>query len=380
VSIRKLPDGRYQWRHRVDGRQVKKTFTRRADAVAHDSKIRADLARGIHVDMSSKVTVAEYFTEAMITSRVLRPATIKSRKAMLHVHLEPVPLGARPIVKVKPSEVQAWARSRAGVLAPATLRLYVNDLRGMFATAVLDGRIAANPVQPLRKLSLPPMDKPKVTPLSIGQVRAWADAAAPEVQAMIAVQAGLGLRVGELIALRVQDVDFLRREVHITEQLSPAGQRAPLKTANSRRVVPLPQVTAEALAGHIRQFPPGPDGFIFTPPGPALRRDGRRNGAGRPRRPTWRRQWQCRFYRDAATAAGLPEGTTSHDLRHHYASVLLDAGESVHAVAERLGDTPQMVLNVYGHLMADKEDSTRKAVDAAWQAAAGAAAEEGNRR
>lgn len=72
-------------------------------------------------------------------------------------------------------------------------------------------------------------------------------------------------------------------------------------------------------------------------------------------------------YHAAAVATALPDGTSSHDLRHHYASVLLAAGESVHAVAERLGDTPQMVLSVYGHVMPDQEYRTRRAVDAAWQ-------------
>jgi hypothetical protein len=36
---------------------------------------------------------------------------------------------------------------------------------------------------------------------------------------------------------------------------------------------------------------------------------------------------------------------------------------------QRIGDTPEMVLQVYGHLMPDREDTTRKAVDAAWRAA-----------
>jgi integrase len=69
-----------------------------------------------------------------------------------------------------------------------------------------------------------------------------------------------------------------------------------------------------------------------------------------------------------ARAAGIPDSYSSHDLRQHYASVLLDAGESVHAVAERLGNTPETVLTVHGHLMPDREDTTRRAVDAAWQA------------
>lgn len=74
-------------------------------------------------------------------------------------------------------------------------------------------------------------------------------------------------------------------------------------------------------------------------------------------------------------SAGLPTGTTSHDLRHHFASLLLAAGESVVAVAERLGhDDASLVLSTYGHLMPDSEDRTRRAVDAAWGAAAAACA------
>ena len=65
--------------------------------------------------------------------------------------------------------------------------------------------------------------------------------------------------------------------------------------------------------------------------------------------------------------AGLPDGTTSHDLPHHYASVLLAAGQSVVAVAERLGhENATLVLKTYGHLMPDSEDRTRRAMDEAW--------------
>lgn len=69
--------------------------------------------------------------------------------------------------------------------------------------------------------------------------------------------------------------------------------------------------------------------------------------------------------------AGLPKSTTSHDLRHHYASVLLAQGESVVAVAERLGHhNASLVLSTYGHLMPDSEDRTRRAIDSAWSSCA----------
>ena len=52
---------------------------------------------------------------------------------------------------------------------------------------------------------------------------------------------------------------------------------------------------------------------------------------------------------------------SSHDLRHHYASVLLAAGESVVAVAERLGhENADLVLSTYGHLQPNAEEGTRR--------------------
>jgi integrase len=360
VSIKKLPDGRYEWRHRVGGKHLKKVFDRRSDAVAHDSRIRADQARGIHVDLTSRTTVAERF-RAWSDARVIRPGTRKNHEKLLRIHIEGTPLGARPLVRVRPSEVQAWVRSRTEVLAPETVRNHAIMLHAVFADAVMDGLIAVNPVH-LKRLSLPKEDKPKFVPLTIGQVQAWAEAAPPHVQAMVLTQAGLGLRISELLSLRVADIDFLRREVSIHQQLDrlapiASAARAPLKTAGSRRKVPLPSVTAEVLAEHIRRFPPGPDGSIFMCPW----------GRGSARRGLWNPTAQSRAYRAAAAAAGLPSGTTSHDLRHHYASVLLAAGESLHTVAERVGDTPQMVLTTYGHVMPDQEDRTRRVIDAAWK-------------
>lgn len=64
----------------------------------------------------------------------------------------------------------------------------------------------------------------------------------------------------------------------------------------------------------------------------------------------WQEVYGSLILAAAVEMAGLPEGTTRHDLRHHYASVLLAAGESVVAVAERLGhENATSVLSTYGH-------------------------------
>ncbi|WP_342777345.1 tyrosine-type recombinase/integrase [Modestobacter excelsi] len=107
-------------------------------------------------------------------------------------------------------------------------------------------------------------------------------------------------------------------------------------------------------------YPAGVDGSVFT------------TGAGTP---IGHMYYGHQLFRRAVASAGLPAGTTSHDLRHHFASLLLAAGESAVAVAERLGhDDAALVLSTYGHLMPDSEDRTRRAVDAAWGAARAACA------
>jgi integrase len=58
---------------------------------------------------------------------------------------------------------------------------------------------------------------------------------------MVIVQAGLGLRIAELLALRVEDVDFLRRVVRVEWQTTPDGKhRLPPKTPRSRRTLRCP--------------------------------------------------------------------------------------------------------------------------------------------
>jgi len=72
-------------------------------------------------------------------------------------------------------------------------------------------------------------------------------------------------------------------------------------------MVPLPHVVAEALSVHIDEVPPGEDGTLFT------------TRFGTPYRHDY---YGTRIFAEAVAKSGLPPSTTSHDLRHHYASVL----------------------------------------------------------
>ncbi|WP_320938822.1 tyrosine-type recombinase/integrase, partial [Lysinibacillus capsici] len=59
----------------------------------------------------------------------------------------------------------------------------------------------------------------------------------------------------------------------------------------------------------------------------------------------------------AVKAAGLP-ATTIHGLRHTHATILMNNGIPVKAIAERLGNTPEMIHTVYGHVLQEMEEHT----------------------
>jgi integrase len=251
---------------------------------------------------------------------------------------------------VFPSEVQAWVRGRADVVAPSTVEQIYRTLAAVFRAAVADRLVASSPCVGIK---LPKRERRRVVPLETAQVIALADAVADEYRALIVATAGTGLRQGEAFAISTGSVDFLRRALDVEQQIvtvNGAGpQLAPPKTEASRRTVPLPQIVLDALAAHLAAFPAGPDGLLFTDDrGLPLRRD----SFGR------------KVWRPAVRAVDLPAGVGFHALRHYYASLLIRHGESVTVVQSRLGHaTAAETLNTYSHLWPDSEDRTRAAVD-----------------
>jgi integrase len=167
------------------------------------------------------------------------------------------------------------------------------------------------------------------------------------------VAAGTGLRQGECFGLTTDRVDFLRRQIRVDRQLVSVRQGEPVlgppKSRAGYRTVPLRSVVADELAQHLARFGAGPVDLLFT------------NQKGGPlRRSAFNETWHR-----AATPAGLPTGTTFHDLRHFYASVLIRHGCSVKAVQKRLGhQSATETLDTYSHLWPDGDDETRDAVDA----------------
>ena len=356
-----------RWRVRFTddaGRPVQRLFERKAEADRFDASARTDVSRGQYVDAAAGRVTVEQYAGQWIARQVWRQGTVERTERQLRRHVFPV-LGRHAMAAVRPSHIQAWVKGAE--LAPSTVRIAFAVLVSMFGAAVLDRVIGTSPCVGVNLPELPHSDHVILTP---AQVHTLASALPARYRAMAYVGAGCGLRLGEALGLELGHVDFLRREIHVRQQLNSLAQASRssryLKTRTSTRTVELPAVVAAELARHIEHHPPAPvDVIDRTDP----RRETTRpsallftNTAGRPQhRGSWAKTWGS-----ARDAAGLPAGVGFHALRHYFATLLIFSGANVKTVQLALGhSSPTITLDAYVGLWPDSADRTRTIVDAA---------------
>jgi integrase len=348
-------NGKWQAAYRgPDKRERTKTFRVKADAERWLDTQGADIARGQWIDPSAGKVTFRAYAEQWRTVQVHRPTTASQIETHLRRHVYPR-IGDRPIGGILRSDVQSLVKVLSDGLAPATVEVIYAWVSSIFKSAAADRVIG---VTPCRGIKLPTVARTKVAPLEAETVAQVAQAVPERYRALIILGAGTGLRISEALGLTIGRTDLMRKKVTIDQQLVGIEDGSPVfgpvkDRHNTPRAIPLPQTVALALAEHIRLFgartPAEPGDLLFT------------DVDGAPiRRSRWSEIWRA-----AADPVGLPKGTGFHALRHHYASTLIRAGESVKVVQERLGHTSAtMTLDVYGHLFPDDEDRTRGAVDA----------------
>jgi integrase len=374
-SIAKRPNGRWRARYRDhDGREHARHFTRRVDAQRWLDEVTTSLVTGQYVAPDAgRITFRDY-AERWRRAQVHRPTSAEKVESILRLHAYPA-FGDRPIRAVLPSDVQGWVKALSLQLAPSTVAVVHGVVAGVFKAAVRDRRISSSPCEGTR---LPEDHREAVSPLTLAQVRALEAALPHRYRALVTLAAATGVRQGEAFGLTVDRSGLqppsARPLLAIDRQLVLVAGEAPYlgppKRRASRRDIPLPRVAANAVAAHLAAYPPEPQEVVF------------RDTGGR----TWIEQVEFVFttergrpirrnkfsdvWRPAVAASGAPDGTTFHDLRHFYASLLIRHGESVKVVQSRLGHaTAAETLDTYSHLWPDSEDRTREAIDSVLTAA-----------
>lgn len=229
-------------------------------------------------------------------------------------------------------------------LSARSAQLSVGVLKAACAWGVENGLLGRNPISGVRR----PAGQPrKMTPWTVEQASAFLKAQAED--RLIGAWALLltrGLRRGELCGLRWENVDLDHKRLTVCEARVVVEGKAISSTTKTGkdRTIPLDaKLVALLRAHHTRQMREKmAAGGAYEESGYVVADE-----LGRPYHP----DTISAYFERAAKDAGLPR-IRLHDTRHTAASLMLAAGESVHAVAEILGhSSTQMVYDVYGHVM-----------------------------
>ncbi|SCG76088.1 Site-specific recombinase XerD [Micromonospora echinaurantiaca] len=353
-----------------DGKEKSQSFPdkKKREAQAFLAQVQADILKGTYVDPDAGRTTFKQYADDWLAAATTDVLTRDRIEYELRLHVYPT-FGDQPIASIQPATIRSWARKLQETgLAVSYRRVLFTDVSMIFNAAVDDRKIVSNPfaVKSIRRPKLAPT---KVVPWSVARLAAFREKVRSRYRIAVDLGAGCGLRQGEIFAVSPGDLDSTRPVLHVTRQIKLVrGQLifAPPKGGKSRQV-PLPGSVAGRLKRHVQDCPPVavtlPWGtltgelrtvelYLTTPAGTALSRSMFNSGVWKP----------------AIRATGIPDDRHNgmHVLRHTYASVLLDAGESIKALSAYLGHAdPGFTLRTYTHLLPTSEDRTRRAIDKA---------------
>lgn len=341
---------RYRVRSRTpDNRQTdKRGFKTKREAQAYAATLEVSKLTGQYVDVArSRATIGELGLRWLEEKVDIKPSTRTVLESAWRVHVEPR-WGKTPVAKIEHGAVKTWVAELASAGKSATtVKRAFGVLSAVLDEAVRERRILSNPCKDVKT---PRKASREHTYLSHEQLHRLASEAGKH-RSMVLVMGYTGLRWGEVIALRVRDVDFERGRLNVRQNAVEVGSTIHVGTpkTHTRRSVPFPSFLRELLRQQTRDKLP--DALLF--PG----------DAGTHMRRTRTTSESGGWFAGAVKRSGVPR-VTPHDLRHTAASLAISAGANVKAVQLMLGHkSAAMTLDTYSGLFDDDLDAVASALN-----------------
>jgi integrase len=359
IVKRELKDGspRYFAVFRAAGKKRWKGFPRRKDAERFLTATVKSIHDGSYQDVRP-VLLGEVFDRWLTDSLQVRlnlgelkPSTSKSYRSMIAAHLRPA-FGDYRSDQLAHATVSDWVKGlsqklAAGKMRPQTFNNLINLLHSILSWSRLPAQsfLNHNPMLGQKRLRKRQVERDFLEPIEIDTLLR---AATPPNDTLLHVCVYTGMRRGELFAAKWSDINWgngtdggrikVRRSIYQGAVTSP-------KTENSIRDIDVTQRTLDELQMYRLGFPPLEDGFIF------------RQTNGRPIDPD---NWQKDEFLPLLQKAEMRR-IGLHTLRHTYASLLINAGESLKYVSKQLGHgSIAITADTYGHLF---QETSRAAME-----------------
>jgi integrase len=357
---------RYDVRWRANGKQTSKTFTKKKAAERFLTTVIKSVHDGTYQEVKPMLVGPlldrwiEHSLDVRVKQGLLKPSTAKSYRSMVKEHLRPAFAEFRSD-RLTPAVVGEWVRRMADKIAEGDISpKFYNNLLNLLHAIVEWARhpaqsyLAHDPLAGQKRLPRPRVERDFLEPKDIEALLA---AAEPPDDTILRLAVYSGLRRGELFALQWGDVDWgagqaggrlwVRRAIYQGAVSTP-------KTEHSVRVVDVPQRVLDDLGIYRAMFPPLEGAYVF------------RTATGSPVDPD---NWTKRRLVDILEAAKIRR-IGLHTLRHTYASLLINQGESIKYVSRQLGHASiQITADLYGHLFRETSVEAMRRLNAGMAAA-----------
>ncbi|MBP2657175.1 MAG: Phage integrase [Firmicutes bacterium] len=358
-TISRRKDGRWEGRLTIDfdhqnGKSIRRTFygKTRKEVQEKMEKVKAQIVTGTYVS-DRKITIGEWLDTWLITYSKpnVRIATWESYETMVRVHIKPS-IGNIPLQDLRPEHLQKLynnklksGRIKGGGLSPKTVGYIHTVLHMALKQATREQLVIRNVAELVNK---PKQKKHEITPLTLDELKGFLNAVVEHrFFVPFLLECHTGLRRGELLGLRWQDIDFKQNTLTVKQALIRTRQGLLMsepKTQKSRRTIPLSDEVMATLKSHKAK-----QSQVKLLAGKAYENADLVfcNELGHPIDP---RNFTKQFAR-ILTNANLPV-VRFHDMRHSHATMLLMLNEHPKVVQERLGhSTIAMTLDTYSHIL-----------------------------
>jgi len=331
----------------------------RAEVKVKLAAFQAELSRG-RLPAGHNPTVVDFLRSWLETSVKprLRPLTYASYKVNVEKHLVPT-LGRYRLDQLTPLHVQEMMNERLATGLSTKSVAYIHQvLRTALGLAVRWDMVSRNVA---RLVDRPRIQRKQIKPLTPDEARTFLAAVrGHRLEALFSVALALGLRQGEALGLRWDDIDFTAGTLRVSHQLQRIDTKltlVPPKTEKSRRTLVMPSMIVQRLREHEKRQVAEKlwagskwqeSGLVF---------------ANRVGQPTQARRVIEQFH-DALAQAGLRR-MRFHDLRHSCATLLLVQGVSPRVVMEVLGHSEiALTMNAYSHVVPELQREAAKRMQA----------------
>ena len=354
-NIRKRKDGRWEGRYTAGrnpatGKAIYKNVLGKTQAEVKEKLKKAiEETKGLNIAKAESYTVGqwmdvwyEYYAKIKV-----RPFSHKTYEGYIKNHIKPS-IGNIPLTKLTTLDLQRLyqklltegrvdrleAQNQPKGLSPKTVRNINQVISSAMHLAIQQHLIAQDPTD---GCALPKTEHREMQTLSADQLAAFLlEAKHSGVFEMYYIELATGLRRGELLGLKWQDIDLDSGVIHVRRQVGRIDgkvQEAPLKTKNAYRNISI-GVDAVSILWEKKKQDGGRSEYVFPSP------------TGGPMSP----DSVLKMLHRVLERAGLPE-LRFHDLRHTFATLALQNGVDVKTVSGMLGHfSAGFTLDTYAHV------------------------------